>query len=182
MSHSPTSAPSFQQDLSQLGPYLEGAAGADDARVVHGVAVVDVVRQDRALLRLRKHRRGGIGIFGRQVDVRPIPESLDGVSWERERFRKAGNDKTGGKGAGAGKRLTETGVLREIPQEFLAFLLHIPAAFAGAPGRDGDAGGAGVHVVGGDVKAWRGGGNRDEIPAGKALPDPDCRHSPMSPA
>lgn len=82
----------------------------------------------------------------------------------------------------AGKCLTETGIFREIPQEFLALLLHVPAAFAGAPGRDGDAGGAGVHVVGGDVKAWRGGGNGDEIPAGKAAPDPISRHSPMSPA
>lgn len=85
---------------------------------------------------------------------------------------KQGEKKKKRKRSGAGKRLTETGVFREIPQEFLALLLHVSAAFAGAPGRDGDVGGAGVHVVGGDVKAWRGEGNGDEIPAEKPFPMP----------
>lgn len=52
-----------------------------------------------------------------------------------------------------GKCLTETGVFREVSEELLALLLHVAAAFAGAPGRDGDAGGAGVDVVGRHVEA-----------------------------
>lgn len=70
------------------GPHLEGAAGADDARVEGGVAVVGIVRQLRAFLRLGKRRHRRIGIFGSHVDVGAVAKSLDGVSWERERFRK----------------------------------------------------------------------------------------------
>lgn len=50
------------------------------------------------------------------------------------------------------KNLTKTRVFREVSEELLALLLHVPAAFAGAPGRDGDAGGAGVDVVGRHVE------------------------------
>lgn len=77
---------------------------------------------------------------------------------------------------GTGKRLTETGVFREVSEELLALLLHVTAAFAGAPGRDGDAGGAGVDVVGRHVEACSRARRRkrDEGAAvGKTLPQPD---------
>jgi len=55
-----------------------------------------------------------------------------------------------------GESLTETGVLSEVPQELLTLLLQVAAAFAGAPGRDSDAGGAGIHVVGRHIKTCTG--------------------------
>lgn len=55
-----------------------------------------------------------------------------------------------------GESLTETGVLSEVPQELLTFFLQVTTALAGAPGRDGDAGGAGVHVVGRHIKTCTG--------------------------
>lgn len=71
----------------RVGAHLEGGAGAGGG-LGDGVAVVDIVRQHRALLRLGQRRHRQIGIFGSQVDVGAVPKSLDGVSCERERFRK----------------------------------------------------------------------------------------------
>lgn len=52
--------------------------------------------------------------------------------------------------------LTKAGVLREVPEELPALLLHVPAPTAAAPRRHHDARGAGVHVVGRHVKPWAG--------------------------
>lgn len=62
-------------------PYLDGGAGGDDTRVVHGVAVIDVIRQGRALLRLRWEGDGGRGVLGGEVHVGAVPKGLDGISW-----------------------------------------------------------------------------------------------------
>lgn len=63
--------------------YLDGGAGGDDARVIHGVAVVDIIWQDRALLRLRWRGDRRRGVLGGEVHVGAIAEGLDGVSWGR---------------------------------------------------------------------------------------------------
>lgn len=141
-----------------LGSYLDGGAGGDDARVVNGVAVVDVIG-GRAFLRLGRHGDRDQVRPGGEVHVGAVAKGLDGVSWRGRRRHLRGSRANGalatvGRGRRAmGERLTEAGVLREVPEELLALLLQVAAAFAGAPGRDGDAGGAGVHVVGRHVEA-----------------------------
>jgi hypothetical protein len=52
--------------------------------------------------------------------------------------------------------LTEARVLREVSEELLTFLLHVPAATTTAPGGYHDAGGTGVHIVGSHIKPWTG--------------------------
>lgn len=145
-------------EATGMGSYLDGGAGGDDARVVHGVAVVDVIG-GRAFLRLGRHGDGDQARPGGEVHVGAVAKGLDGVSWGGRRKHLRGGRGNGvlatmGRGRRTmGERLTEAGVLREVPEELLALLLQVAAAFAGAPGRDGDAGGAGVHVVGRHVEA-----------------------------
>lgn len=63
-----------------MGSYLDGGAGGDDARVVHGVAVVDVIG-GRAFLRLGRHGDGDQARPGGEVHVGAVAKGLDGISW-----------------------------------------------------------------------------------------------------
>lgn len=76
----PDQCPQFAA-ATGLRSYLDRGAGGDDARVVHGVAVIDVIWQGRALLRFWWQGDGGRGVLGGEVHVGAVAEGLDGVSW-----------------------------------------------------------------------------------------------------
>lgn len=65
---------------TRLSSYLDRGAGGDDARVIHSVAVIDVIWQRRALLCLRWQGDGGQGILGGEVHISAVAKGLDGVS------------------------------------------------------------------------------------------------------
>lgn len=96
----------------------------------------------------------------RSQSATPVLRKRHAGHWPLRRRRKGpapgSGSPRGPRGREEAAGLTKAGVLREVPEELPALLLHVPAPTAAAPRRHHDARGAGVHVVGRHVKPWAG--------------------------